>query len=364
MNKIFYAVFVLSLISINSYCQDWLSDPSKTTYRWDAGLAGSSGATSGFFQMPHYPPGNVAANYPHNNPTWWHLLDIRHNNPANNYAMQFAGEFFGQDLYFRKTNNNASTAWSRVLLETNGRVGVGTLNPATALHIGGDNFITLGDYTNTSGVKGILFTGYRDIQANYFGASIEATPSWTCCSGYPNGGYAGIKEVDLNFNMRGKTTAMKISYDGNIGIGNTTPLAKLDVSGNIYCRNTLFIGTPDAATTPIQIGGYALAVTGTAIFNKAKVKSYGTWPDYVFDENYTLLPLASLEIYLRKNKHLPGVPTAEKVAKEGIDLGDNQAVLLQKIEELTLYMLEINKKVEALSKENEILKKKISVNNP
>jgi hypothetical protein len=100
----------------------------------------------------------------------------------------------------------------------------------------------------------------------------------------------------------------------------------------------------------VKIGTNALAVNGTAIFTKAKVAVYGsaTWPDYVFAPTYKLTSLDSLEQFIQLNKHLPEVPTASEVEKDGIDLGDNQALLLKKIEELTLIVIEQNKRIEKL----------------
>ena len=149
-------------------------------------------------------------------------------------------------------------------------------------------------------------------------------------------------------------------FDGSVGIGTITPNAdaKLDVTGNIYCSNKIFIGTADN-NTPSVTATYALAVNGDAIFNKAKVKLYANWPDYVFAQKYTLTPLKDVEQFILINKHLPDVPTANEIEKNGIDLGDNQAILLKKVEELTLYMIELNKKVEHLETENKLLQKKV-----
>lgn len=77
--------------------------------RDNAGASGAEGAVSGFFET--YNP----VNYPAGAAGWWHLLDIRHTNPANNYAMQFAGSFYDQNLYFRKTDNSADRPWLRVI---------------------------------------------------------------------------------------------------------------------------------------------------------------------------------------------------------------------------------------------------------
>lgn len=149
---------------------------------------------------------------------------------------------------------------------------------------------------------------------------------------------------------------------GYMGVGITTPQAKLDVNGNIYCRNYLYVGTPDANTNT-QIANYKLAVNGSAIFTKAVVKLYANWPDYVFAPAYKLPGLKEVEAYILKHQHLEGMPTAGDVEKEGVDLGSNQALLLKKVEELTLYVIELNKKVDAISKENKLLKKDaVSIN--
>jgi hypothetical protein len=82
-----------------------------------------------------------------------------------------------------------------------------------------------------------------------------------------------------------------------------------------------------------------------------------TWPDYVFHTDYLLRPLPEVEQFIRQNNHLPEVPSEKEVTENGLDLGENQSVLLKKIEELTLYLIEQNKKLEQLQKEMESLKK-------
>lgn len=82
---------------------------TRTESRDDAGLQGSSGAQSGFFETA------APANYPSGASSWWHLIDCRHSNNGNNYALQIAGSFFDQRLWFRKTNNNAAQPWTEIL---------------------------------------------------------------------------------------------------------------------------------------------------------------------------------------------------------------------------------------------------------
>ncbi|MCB9192229.1 MAG: collagen-like protein [Flavobacteriales bacterium] len=82
---------------------------SRTQTRDDAGLQGNAGAQSGFFET------SAPVNYPTGATSWWHLLDVRHSNPSNNFAMQFSGSFFDQKLFMRKTNTSAGTAWNRIV---------------------------------------------------------------------------------------------------------------------------------------------------------------------------------------------------------------------------------------------------------
>ncbi|WP_316815847.1 hypothetical protein [Pedobacter nyackensis] len=98
------------------------------------------------------------------------------------------------------------------------------------------------------------------------------------------------------------------------------------------------IGTPN-------VHNYKLAVAGGIIAESVKVKPQGSWPDYVFEKNYPILPLNELEKFVLKNKHLPNVPNAAEVKKDGIDVGEMNAKLLQKIEELTLYIIEQQKSI-------------------
>lgn len=92
---------------------------------------------------------------------------------------------------------------------------------------------------------------------------------------------------------------------------------------------------------------------GAALFTKAVIKERIHWPDYVFHADYLLTPLDSLEQFIKLNKHLPEMPTASDVEGNGLDLGATQALLLKKIEELTLIVIEQNKRIKELEKKKE-----------
>ena len=113
-----------------------------------------------------------------------------------------------------------------------------------------------------------------------------------------------------------------------------------------------------AINTYWPLGDYELAVNGEIIAKEVNVNLNGPWPDYVFENDYNLKSIEEVEAYIKSNKHLPEVPSAEEVCKEGIFLGDMNAKLLKKIEELTLYVIEQNKQIKTLQVEVEELKKK------
>ena len=102
---------------------------------------------------------------------------------------------------------------------------------------------------------------------------------------------------------------MKIDGNGNVGIGNPNPDAKLAVSGQVHAQ-------------------------------EVKVSITVPGPDYVFDKEYKLTSLEDIKTYIDQNKHLPEVPSATEVEKNGVNLGEMNALLLKKIEELTLYVIE------------------------
>ena len=226
---------------------------------------------------------------------------------------------------------------------------------------GANNFLGnfAGQSTTTGGHNN--FIGYLAGQANttginnsYLGnyaANNTTTASNNTVVGYNTG--IGITTGGNNTIIGANVIGLPATLSNNIiladGQGNRR--INVDATGNVG------IGTINTADI-----NYKLFVETGIRTRKVKVDIIA-WPDYVFNPTYKLPTLNELEKYLLKNQHLPDVPSAADVEKNGIDLGDNQTILLKKVEELTLYMIELNKKVEALAKENEALKKKINPTN-
>lgn len=122
------------------------------------------------------------------------------------------------------------------------------------------------------------------------------------------------------YNKDGSKIYMAWRENGNIGIGTINPQAKLAVNGDMFAK-------------------------------KVKVTQDG-WSDFVFDADYKLRPLKDVEQFIQQHKHLPEIPSADSVVRNGLDLGANQALLLQKIEELTLYIIQQQKQLDEMSRLN------------
>jgi hypothetical protein len=172
-----------------------------------------------------------------------------------------------------------------------------------------------------------------------------------------------VSAVDSAGNINTATSTIQVeslnyfwSTTGNIATGGDTSfIGTVDTNrlairtNNIERVSILGDGTVGIGTKNTQ--GYQLAVNGSAIFTKVRIRSYSTWPDYVFKRDYKLPGIDELEKYIALHRHLPGVVPAGQAEKEGLDIADAQAALLKKIEELTLYMIAEHKRVEKLAGE-------------
>lgn len=103
--------------------------------------------------------------------------------------------------------------------------------------------------------------------------------------------------------------------------------------------------------------GYKLAVNGGILCEEVKVIKDVPEADYVFEKDYELLSLPKLEQFVKANKHLPNIPSAAEFKTNGYKVGEMDEMLLRKVEELSLHLIELNKRIEALEKENADLKK-------
>ena len=112
-------------------------------------------------------------------------------------------------------------------------------------------------------------------------------------------------------------------------------------NGLIYMSSAIGVGINTGNTA-----GYMLAVNGKIRSTEMVVES--GWADYVFDKNYKLRTLDEVEAFIEKNKHLPNIPSAKEISEKGLHLGDVQKRMMEKIEELTLYIIELKKEIDLI----------------
>lgn len=159
-------------------------------------------------------------------------------------------------------------------------------------------------------------------------------------------GYLGLGVTNPTENLH---VAGKGKFDQGIVLGSSTTVANLKLNGNaVEMDKDMTIGS----TENVRI----LKLFGTAQVKELQINPTANWPDYVFEKDYDLTPLAEVEAYIQANKHLSEVPSAAEVSQQGYNQSEINATLLKKIEELTLYMIELEKNNAALSKEVQKLK--------
>ncbi len=149
----------------------------------------------------------------------------------------------------------------------------------------------------------------------------------------------------------GVNTKLKVLANGATVIGSNAtaniPANGLYVSGNVRLGYTGSDGN-----------AYKLAVNGKMLGEELRIEDSSNWPDYVFADDYQLKTLDEVEAHINQYSHLPGIPSAKVVEAEGILVGDMQKKMMEKIEELTLYLIEMKKENEALKSRVEILESK------
>ncbi|SHL46819.1 hypothetical protein [Flavobacterium chilense] len=249
--------------------------------------------------------GQIAGKVPDVSNDWNHLFVIRHGNENNNYQLQIASSFSENDrLFFRKIAATGLLSRNSTWIElatrgANEFTGKQQINGFVKIQSANSNYdenlrllpSTTGDYSSIAlgAVAGDSGTGIGQ---------------WTIVR------YPAIS--NYMFSLRyNSTDYFNILNNGNIGIGITNPKNKLDVNGSIHSQ-------------------------------EVKVDMLG-WSDFVFKKEYNLPSLTEVEKHIAEKGHLANIPSEEEVLKNGINLGEMNAKLLQKIEELTLYMIEIKK---------------------
>jgi hypothetical protein len=378
MKKLSVVVLVLLLVSMVTYGYtpgNW-EDNGSLPEAWTTGRVGI-GTTSPYCALH--------VQYPQCGPySYWQQSVIYGYNTATDYdpvgVCGRVNESQGRAIYGYNENSNGYGGYFEGRGYFSGNVGIGTTSPADKLEIANGGLRISNSDTPFIFLKDTYVGGWK-IKMYQGGLYFQSTE---------DGGSTFSTKFSMGLNGTAHFHDNTI-FDNNVGIGTTSPSAKLDIAnlggsndvpilvmsenssdefifigdfagsgatGNALKLETFWgnnamtwrgdgnvgIGTDDPSD-------YKLAVNGHIRTKEITVES--EWSDFVFNEDYNLMPLDKLERHIKKEKSLPGIPTEKEVAENGIELGEMQAKLLEKVEELTLYVIE-------LKKENEELRNRIT----
>ncbi len=354
--------------------------------------------------MVFNPNGNIGIGT--NSPT--RLLEIRQkNDPNTDYGLMISEPSNNQKVYLHLANNASGQygylgLGGETILRGNGqtssfdgKLGLGTKSPVAKLDIVytttnnqiTKNGITIARHTNaasnkTSYDKGLFSSignfsiapnitdsGYKiGVDASSFSNTVNFKGTLKTNSGVS--ARAGIFRATAGAKINNATavfaeildnvagTTIENAYGVKISTNaykKATVINRYDLYAGTTAAKNYFAGKVGIGTTNIPTD-YKLAVVGKIITEEVKVQLRANWPDYVFKNDYNLPTLQEVENHIKENGHLTNIPSAKQVAKNGIKLGEMDAKLLQKIEELTLYTIQQEKKLEKQNKDIEELK--------
>ena len=250
--------------------------------------------------------------------TYHNTLRLTNTMTGSTYSDGFYIKQYNQSVYLsqlEKANMYIQNNGNGITIDTNGYVGFNTIYPKQKIHVVDNNIlitrtssrldgiangaIMFGDEATSSCRHGAWGIEYVDSENEGYG--LNFFKPWTSCNTNPG-----------NFKLF-------LADNGNIGIGTNNPLAKLSVDGNICAKEV-----------------------------RVSLSGSPCWPDYVFAQDYDLMKISDLRSYVQQHRHLPGVPSAAEVEENGVELGATTEILLQKIEEMTLYILQLEERVQQL----------------
>ncbi|WP_291110877.1 hypothetical protein [Dysgonomonas sp. UBA7710] len=225
--------------------------------------------------------------------------------------------------YYQKDSNSGNKG---LTISPSGNVGIGTHSPRSRLDVSDSSQNTL------KSVLARLDEGNSAGDGTYLGVKSYYTQVKQGENSEGN-----VKSFSLEHKFYGQINSSINFYRGGSQIGGSLGISVYD--GREIAR----------------FFNWGLNLAGTIRSKEVKIEATG-WSDFVFNKNYDLPKLSEVEKHINEKQHLPGIPSEKEVLENGISVGEMQAKLLQKIEELTLYVITQDKRIKALEEENHTLK--------
>ncbi|MBU0489591.1 MAG: hypothetical protein KKD31_16735, partial [Bacteroidetes bacterium] len=247
----------------------------------------------------------------------------------------------GGTAYNCPESGTLTAIYDTYLATHSGKVGIGTRTPSEKLDVEGNIRINNNDLLlrgeGWNGNHGLGWYGYIEnvIDKKFAEVNVDGPVLYGYRGGALGSNHSGTKNI-----------ALRWTENGTVGIGTDEPIGKLDI---------LTAATGDGKALVVRNGdnagnlNFVVTNAGWVYAREFKVSlDPFAVPDYVFEKDYNLMPLSELKEYLTLHKHLPEVPSATEIGKDGLSLGEMNVVLLKKVEELTLYVLQLKQEIDSL----------------
>jgi hypothetical protein len=276
------------------------------------------------------------------------------------------------NIFTNTSSEDVILQYATGLGNTSGNVGIGTNDPFYKLTLNGDAGIYDGTafigFLGKSGTDFLINAKQGNIIANTSPENIilqYATGTGNTAGKVGIGTNAPVGKLHVSgsgelFRTGNTTTAIQMTSDYIQFVNSGAGKFFMQLSGNDFTispssgNSTGLLVLNGNQVTIGQItpaNGYKLSVGGKAICEELKVQLQGNWPDYVFNQNYKLRSIEELRAFIAQNKHLPNIPAAAELEKNGMEVGEMQRKMMEKIEELTLYILQLEEKLETVQKQ-------------